>query len=163
MLFCRDLCTFWKTFGKESALLGQKEHFLGKKFTITWYENVCGHFCTSANFYHPAHLYALLPIGWGFSLANHSKGHIWADFRLEKHAALGLVRTFLFFYPRTLLSKFSDHLMKCGSPDLKSILLLSKSFPALNKSLNFRTVSMKLYSSFSSCEEWPRQCIKKSQ
>ena len=40
-LFCRDIkicrnfCTFWKTLGKKSALLGPKQCFLGKKCTIT--------------------------------------------------------------------------------------------------------------------------------
>ena len=43
-----------------------------------------------------AHLYVLLLIGWCFWLANHSGGHIWAELRLEKHAALWLVCKFLY-------------------------------------------------------------------
>ena len=35
---CRDLRTFWRSLGKTSAfLMGQKQCFLGKKCTITWY------------------------------------------------------------------------------------------------------------------------------
>ena len=34
---CRDLRTFWRSLGKKSAFLGQKQYFLGKKCTITWY------------------------------------------------------------------------------------------------------------------------------
>ena len=34
---CRDLRTFWRSLVKKSAFLGQKQCFLGKKCTITWY------------------------------------------------------------------------------------------------------------------------------
>ena len=34
---CRDLRTFWKSSGKKSAFLGQRQCFLGKKCTITLY------------------------------------------------------------------------------------------------------------------------------
>ena len=34
---CRDLRTFWRSLGKKSAIFGQKQCFLGKKCTITWY------------------------------------------------------------------------------------------------------------------------------
>ena len=42
-LFCCELrfvaiyVLFWRSFGKKSAFLGQKQCFLGKKCTITWY------------------------------------------------------------------------------------------------------------------------------
>ena len=41
------------------------------------------------------YLYVLLMIGWGFCSSNRSRGYIWADFRLEKQAALWLVGTYL--------------------------------------------------------------------
>ena len=34
---CRDLRTFWRSLGKKSPFLSQKQCFLGKKCTITWY------------------------------------------------------------------------------------------------------------------------------
>ena len=34
---CRDFRTFWRSLGKKSAFLRQKQCFLGKKCTITWY------------------------------------------------------------------------------------------------------------------------------
>ena len=42
-----------------------------------------------------AHLNVRVLIGWGFCSTNHSRGHIWADFRLGKQAALWLVRMIL--------------------------------------------------------------------
>ena len=36
-LFCRDFRTFWRSLGKKSAFLGQKQCFVGKKCTITWF------------------------------------------------------------------------------------------------------------------------------
>ena len=35
--FCGNLRTFWRSLGKKSAFSGQKQLFLGKKCTITWY------------------------------------------------------------------------------------------------------------------------------
>ena len=34
---CCNLRTFWRSLGKNSAFLGQKQCFMGKKCTITWY------------------------------------------------------------------------------------------------------------------------------
>ena len=34
---CRNLRTFWRSLGKKSAFLGQKQCFFGKKCTIAWY------------------------------------------------------------------------------------------------------------------------------
>ena len=63
-----------------------------------------------------AHLYVLLLIGWGFGSANHSKRHIWADFRLAKYVMLWLTRTYLH---------------ACTPKPLRWVWAITKSYPYL--------------------------------
>ena len=68
-------------------------------------------------------LKVLLLIGWGFWSANHSREHTWAEFSLEKYAALWWSVHIHILVPQDLVTfvrKLSDHLVKRGPPDLNN-------------------------------------------
>ena len=95
-------------FWVKTAFLGQEVHYF-MVHNAYHDENVCGHFCTcrkSANFYHPAHFYVLLPIGRVFF-----HGQTSVKDTSEQISDLKMIGSYIFtcLYPMTSLSKLSDH------------------------------------------------------